>query len=112
MKRLLAAPSGADPLVRGGALDALRFLAAAFIVLYHYEAHAPAAFEALHPSLTRSYLATDFFLMLSGYVLGRTYGPRLSAGKIGYGSFLLRRVSRVWPGHAVVLAGFALLVLA
>ena len=112
MKRLSAAPSGADPLCRGGALDALRFLAAAFIVLYHYEWQAPVSFDALHPSLTRGYLATDFFLMLSGYVLGRTYGRRLVEGRIGYGSFLLRRITRVWPAHLIVLAGFAALVAA
>jgi peptidoglycan/LPS O-acetylase OafA/YrhL len=112
MKRFFAPPEGADPLVRGGALDALRFLAAAFIVLYHYEAHAPLVFAELHPALGRSYLATDFFLMLSGYVLGRTYGPRLAAGRVGYASFLTRRISRVWPAHVIVLAGFAVLVLA
>jgi peptidoglycan/LPS O-acetylase OafA/YrhL len=110
MKRFFAA-SDADPLCRGGGLDALRFLAAAFIVLYHYESQAPVLFESLHPALTRGYLGTDFFLMLSGYVLGRTYGPRLAQGRISPLAFLLRRYARVWPAHAVVLAGFAAVVL-
>jgi peptidoglycan/LPS O-acetylase OafA/YrhL len=111
MKRHFA-PSDADPLCRGGALDTLRFLAAAFIVLYHYEAQAPVLFEALHPALTRGYLGTDFFLMLSGYVLGRTYGPRLASGKVSPFGFLIRRYARVWPAHLIVLAGFGALVAA
>ena len=110
MKRLFAA-SDADPLRRGGGLDALRFLAAAFIVLYHYESQAPVLFESLHPALTRGYLCTDFFLMLSGYVLGRTYGPRLAQGRVSPFGFLLRRYARVWPAHVIVLAGFVAVLL-
>jgi peptidoglycan/LPS O-acetylase OafA/YrhL len=61
-------------LSRGGALDLLRFVAALFIVLYHVAERAPVSLFAIHPALGRGYLATDFFLMLSGYVLARTYG--------------------------------------
>ena len=110
MKRLFTTSAEADPLARGGALDLLRFLAAGFIVLYHYEAYAPARFEDVHEALTRGYLGTDFFLILSGYVLGRAYGPRLD--RVGPTGFLIRRVARVWPGHLIVLAALAALVLA
>ena len=112
MRHFLVKSEPAEPLGRGGALDLLRFFAAGFIVLYHFEAYAPAAFADIHPALTRGYLATDFFLMLSGYVLGRTYGPRLEHGRVRATGFLLRRVARVWPGHLVVLLGLAVLVLA
>src|SRR3712207_5722681 len=105
MKRLFTTSAEADPLNRGGALDLLRFLAAGFIVLYHYEAYAPARFQDIHEALTRGYLGTDFFLMLSGYVLGRAYGPRLD--RVGPTGFLIRRVARVWPGHLIVLAAVA-----
>ena len=107
MKRLFGAPGGADPLVRGGALDALRFLAAALIVLYHYAEQAPAALGDLHPALTRAHLATDFFLMLSGYVLARAYGAKLQDGRLQAGPFFLHRISRVWPAHLLVLAAIA-----
>ena len=110
MKRFFAA-SDADPLCRGGGLDALRFLAAAFIVLYHYELQAPVSFDTVHPALTRGYLGTDFFLMLSGYVLGRSYGPRLAQGGVSPLGFLLRRYARVWPAHLIVLVGFVAVVL-
>jgi len=100
-------------LKRGGMLDALRFAAAAFITLYHFGAEeAPRALGEFHPAFERGFLATDFFLLLSGYILARTYGPRLESGRIGAGAFLLRRAARIWPAHLIVLAGFASVALA
>lgn len=96
--------------VRGGALDALRFLAAAFIVLYHFGPSAPVDLAETWPVLSRGWLATDFFLLLSGYVLGRAYGPALDGGTLDGPAFLARRVARVWPGHLMILAGFVVLV--
>lgn len=101
---------------RGGALDALRFVAALLIVLYHYGADAPSPLAALHPVFARGHLATDFFLMLSGFVLGRAYGAQILGGRIGLVAFLRKRITRVWPGQLIVLAamgavvGLALLV--
>jgi peptidoglycan/LPS O-acetylase OafA/YrhL len=105
-------PATASAAQRGGALDALRFLAAAFVVLYHYGADAPVAVETLAPVLGRGWLATDFFVMLSGYVLGRAYGAGLDAGRMGLGDFFGRRLRRIWPAHLAVLAAFAVLVAA
>lgn len=91
-------------------LDALRFLAAGLIVLYHYQSEGPRRLEDLNPAFLRGYLATDFFLILSGYVLGSAYGRKVAAGAITNEQFLLRRVMRVWPAHLVMLAAFAALV--
>ncbi len=96
---------------RGGALDLLRLLAALLIVVYHFGAESPLRIERFHPVFARGYLATDFFLMLSGYVLGRAYGPSAISGRITHFQFWLRRAARVWPGHLMVLAAMALLVL-
>lgn len=104
-------PTG-RPLSRGGTLDALRFFAAFFIVVYHYAEHAPVSLFAVHPAFGRGYLATDFFLLLSGYVLGRAYGPRVTAGRFHDGAFLLKRVARVWPAHILLLGAFVALILA
>lgn len=93
-------------------LDALRFLAAALVVLYHYQSEGPSPLERLNPALLRGYLATDFFLMLSGYVLGRAYGRKVAAGAVGDASFLLRRILRIWPAHLAMLAAFAALIAA
>ena len=97
--------------VRGGALDLLRFLAAAFIVLYHFGPDAPVPLDELAPMMGRGWLATDFFLMLSGYVLGRAYGRALDEARIDGATFFVRRLVRVWPAHAMVLAGFVVLTM-
>jgi len=102
----------ARDLSRGGPLDALRFFAAFFMVIYHYAEQAPVSLFSLHPALGRGYLATDFFLMLSGYVLGRAYGDRVAKRQVGDREFLLKRFARVWPSHLVMLAGFVALILA
>lgn len=97
---------------RGGPLEALRFLAAAFIVLYHIGPEAPVRLAEVSPIFARGWLATDFFLMLSGFILGRAYGRSLDAGKVGGFDFFQRRFLRVWSGQVVVLLGFVLLLLA
>ena len=95
-------------LSRDGPLDALRFLAALFIVLYHVAERAPVSLFSLNPAFGRGFLATDFFLMLSGYVLARTYGPRVVNSDVGTLDFLKRRVVRIWPPHLVMLVLFVL----
>ena len=97
---------------RGGALDALRFMAALLIVLYHYGQDALIPLESLHPVFARGYLATDFFLILSGFVLGRAYGAQILGGRIGLFSFLQKRLARIWPGQLIVLAALAAVVVA
>lgn len=99
-------------LSRGGTLDILRFVAALFIVIYHVAERAPVSLFNLHPALSRGYLATDFFLMLSGFVLARAYGARVLSHGVGTGEFLKRRLQRIWPPHLVMLALFVVFVLA
>lgn len=97
---------------RGGPLEVLRFLAAAFIVLYHIGPEAPVHLADVSPIFARGWLATDFFLMLSGFILGRAYGRSLDEGRVTGIDFFRRRFLRVWPGQVVVLIGFVLLLLA
>ena len=100
------------PLTRGGPLDALRFMAAFCMVLYHYSFEAPVELAKVHPIWGRGYLATDFFLIVSGYVLGRIYGDRVSSSKMSTLGFFQRRATRVAPAHLIVLTtlvGFVLL---
>jgi peptidoglycan/LPS O-acetylase OafA/YrhL len=103
--------NGTKPLVRGGLLDLLRFLASVFIVTFHYGDAAPTALASFHPALQRGYLATDFFLILSGYVLSRAYGGAVTKGGVGSGAFFAKRWARVWPAHVIILAGFVALYL-
>jgi peptidoglycan/LPS O-acetylase OafA/YrhL len=93
-------------LVRGGALDALRFAAAFFMVLYHYAEQAPVSLFEVHDAFSRGYLATNFFLMLSGFVLASAYGPRLDEKGVSALQFVKKRIARVYPGHLVMIAAF------
>lgn len=117
MKPLIFAIAGQDrnaaPARPGGAsLDVLRFLAALFILLFHYGANAPRVLDTFVPVFRQGWLATDFFLMLSGYVLSRAYGARLADGQMRPGHFLLRRFARLWPSHVIVLVTFGVFILA
>lgn len=97
---------------RGGTLDVLRFAAALFVVLFHYGDEAPTPLASFHSVFDRGYLATDFFILLSGYVLGRAYGRAIETGRTGPAEFLGRRVARIWPAHAIVLLCLVLVVTA
>ncbi|WP_312148290.1 acyltransferase [Brevundimonas sp.] len=98
-------------LVRGGVLDALRFLASMFVVLFHFGDEAPIPLHALHSVWERGYLATDFFLMLSGFVLARAYGAGVASGRITPVRFWLKRFARSYPTHLITLLILVLLVL-
>ncbi len=86
-------------------LTGLRGLAAWFVVFYHIRSGSgdwlPNAVMAI---CAKGYLAVDLFFMLSGFVIWLNYAPWFQArGWAGYGSFLQKRLARVWPLHACVL---------
>lgn len=89
------------PAARLPGLDALRGIAALAVLGYHASGH----FGGGPPTLfTKGYLAVDFFFMLSGYVMARTYETRMAQG-LGAWRFLWARYKRLWP---VMAAGAAL----
>lgn len=51
------------------------------------------------------YLFVDFFFVLSGFVITHAYLGRLNTAPQA-GAFLVRRLGRVWPLHAVTLVAF------
>ena len=110
MTTTTTATSSPVALVRGGALDALRFLASIFVVLFHFGDEAPVPLADLHSVWQRGYLATDFFLMLSGFVLARAYGAGVASGRIAPLQFWLKRFARSYPTHLITLAILVLLV--
>jgi peptidoglycan/LPS O-acetylase OafA/YrhL len=110
--RSAAMGRGPDRAPRSALLDMLRFAAAGLIVLYHYRFDGPIKLDVFSPLFDRGYLATDFFLILSGYVLGRAYGRQIAVGKVSDEQFLLRRILRVWPAHVLMLVVFAALIFA
>lgn len=88
------------------AVDGLRGVAAICVALMH-------AHIAILPVL-RGYLAVDFFFILSGYVIARSYEPRFAAG-LGVREYAWARIERLYPllligsvtGVAAWLAGYS-----
>lgn len=99
------------PIVRGGWLDALRFIVAGLIILHHFQGAGPIALaESWHPVFERGgFLLTNFFLIDSGYVLMRVYGASVAGGRMSAGDFFLKRYLRVLPAHLIM--GLSLVVL-
>lgn len=107
----VSVPEQRAKMTRGGALDALRFFAALFVLVFHYGDQAPVALSQLHGFFGRGYLATDFFLLLSGFVLARAYGDAVVNGAISHGRFFAKRLARNYPAHLITLTGLILAVL-
>lgn len=78
-------------------LEALRFIAAASVLLLH----ARAVYGGRYV-FGRGYLGVDFFLMLAGYLMARVQEPRLAGGMSPW-RFLAGRYARLWP--TLALAG-------
>lgn len=87
----------------GGMLDILRFLAALFILIFHFGDAAPTKLVTLTPIFAKGWIATDFFLMLSGFILMRLYGKSLNDGREQPLPFMKKRFLRLWPAHIVML---------
>lgn len=84
------------PSSRLAGLDALRGIAALCVLNFH-------AFSFFGTDLAfdgKGYLAVDFFFMLSGYVMARTYEHRLAEG-YGARRFMIARYRRLWPVMAI-----------
>ncbi|MEM7688695.1 MAG: acyltransferase [Pseudomonadota bacterium] len=71
-------------------LDALRGLAAIMVVVFH-----------LGLPMMGAHLAVDFFFMLSGFVMARTYEERLRTGAMGPLAFMIKRYRRLWGWMAL-----------
>lgn len=101
------------PIARGGWLDALRFIVASLIILHHFQAAGPEPLaELINPVFERGgFLLTNFFLIDSGYVLMRVYGPSVGAGRMSPGDFFAKRFLRVYPAHLIMGLGLVAFVL-
>jgi peptidoglycan/LPS O-acetylase OafA/YrhL len=97
-----------------GQLTGVRFVAAVWVMLYHYQAPLAALgwlVPVLHEFLRVGRLGVDLFFALSGFIITHTYlqkmGPRLTWPRSRH--FLWLRLARIWPVHFVMLnvAGLA-----
>lgn len=82
-------------------LDGLRGVAALAIAIRH----APFLWREEQPTefLNDSYLAVDFFFLLSGFVIAHAYGQRLR-GEMSFAAFALARFRRLYPLYALAVA--------
>lgn len=96
--------------IGGASLDILRFLAALFILIFHYYDDIPAKVQLIEPLMKQGWLATNLFMMLSGLVMARAYANNFAEGHINFESFMLKRYARLIPSHAVVLVVFGLII--
>lgn len=87
---------------RIAALDALRGIAAALVVAHHV------SWAMLNSPrfVGHGYLSVDFFFLLSGFVVARTYEPRLK-WSMTFVAYARIRLTRLYPLMALgVIAGF------
>ena len=96
------------------ALTSLRGVAALWVLLFHLELERPVFPAGLREALAigRGYVAVDLFFVLSGFVMALTYAEsfRTCSFAVAYPGFLLRRIARVMPLNAVIVAVLALVV--
>jgi peptidoglycan/LPS O-acetylase OafA/YrhL len=87
------------------ALTGIRFLAAAYVVVYHTK-FGPALVDrgqlAAGNFFMSGYLAVALFFLLSGFILAYTYAGQIS-GPGDYRRFWEARFARIWPVYAVSL---------
>ena len=89
------------------ALTTLRFLAAAWVVLYTAWPHLNVGFTPV--AVTKGYLGVEVFFVLSGFILSHVYLEAAGTRRYSYKGFLWARIARVYPLHLVTLAGMAVL---
>lgn len=84
-------------------LTALRFVAAAWVVLYTCWPFLDVGFT---PHLaSKGYLGVELFFVLSGFILSHVYLEAFGTKRFGYKGFLWARIARVYPLHLVTLLG-------
>lgn len=95
---------------RFAALDGLRGVCAMLVVLFHVPIYHALKDSAAFVNLQA---CVDVFFVLSGFVLSHAYASRFGSSRDGgFGRFVVKRIARLWPLHAAVLAAFLALELA
>ncbi|HLA71689.1 MAG TPA: acyltransferase [Steroidobacteraceae bacterium] len=90
-------------------LTSLRGIAAVLVVLFHVKLLLAdsAVARAVVPFLSHGYLAVDFFLVLSGFIMAYKYHDTFRDGvRARLFDFLAKRIARIFPLHAFVMLAY------
>jgi peptidoglycan/LPS O-acetylase OafA/YrhL len=87
-------------MIRLEQLTFLRFIAAIFIVVFHFGHLYPFNYETFSYFFKKSYIGVSFFYILSGYVIYIAYSHRPN---ITIGSFYFKRFKRIYPLYFLAL---------
>src|SRR6185312_15719771 len=85
--------------VRFDAVDGMRGIAALAVAVLHRQDMFGFSDFPLH----WGELPVDLFFILSGFILSWKYLAGLSSGTISVTTFLIHRITRLWPLHIVAL---------
>ena len=91
--------------------DCWRLLAALLIMAYHFVFWAPYGADTGTEMLHRLLPLLDMFFMISGYLITTRYAGTITSLS-SYGTFLRRRVARLYPLHVLITLFFAALAVA
>ena len=75
-------------------LDSYRFIAASLVCVYHFNKANILGLATLSPLFENIRLMVDFFFVLSGFVIAKTYLPKVHDAA-SYGRFMWRRFARL-----------------
>ena len=107
------APAGPGKRAELAQLTGVRGIAAAWVVLYHFQPQIFALAPELRPLgvvLRGGYFAVDLFFLLSGYIIAYQYLHAFPRGRGDYGAFLVKRIARIYPLQLVTLVLIVILV--
>lgn len=79
------------------AIQSLRYLYAVLIFLHHFNFNGTINCESLGPC------GVSFFLVLSGFVMSFGYEEKVLSENFKTGTFLLKRLTRIYPLHIMCL---------
>lgn len=92
------------------ALTSLRAIAAALVFFYHfvYLRHPNPAHNVWDSIIQNGFIGVTIFFVLSGFVLTLRYYREVDNHTFHWGTYIKRRVARIYPIYFVILAGIVL----
>ncbi len=83
-------------------LTSLRFVAAIWVLLYHFRDHLGLDLGRIG-LVAHGWMGVDLFFTLSGFILAHVYIGEVQAKRFHYGRFLQNRLARIYPMHLAAL---------